>query len=174
MPKTRVKKEEEVGQLAEQMAGGKLTVLATFEGVTVKDTEALRKELREQQSGLVMAKKTILNRVLTQLKLDGPFVGEVKGTLGLASSQDEVSAAKIVKKFSKDRKQMTLAGGWLEGKPLDAAQVAALASLPSREELVAKTLYVIKAPLTGLVGVLQGNARGLVYALKAIADSKQV
>ncbi|MBU0708043.1 50S ribosomal protein L10, partial [Patescibacteria group bacterium] len=85
---------------------------------------------------------------------------------------DEVTAAKILKDFSKTHPQVELSSGYLDGKVLDQVSVAELAALPSRDELIAKTVYTIKAPITGFVNVLAGNLKGLVYALKAISENK--
>jgi large subunit ribosomal protein L10 len=173
MSKTRARKEQEVEKIAQRLQTNKLTVMATFEGVKVKDAEELRKVMRLQQSELVMSKKTLLQKALQGLKLDDANLDTAKGNLGLAFSTDEVSAAKAIKLFAKTHSQVVMVGAVLEGKALTAVETVALANLPSRQELIAKTVYVIKSPLSGIVGVCKGNLRGLVQAMKAIADAKQ-
>ncbi|MFA6197791.1 MAG: 50S ribosomal protein L10 [Patescibacteria group bacterium] len=173
MSKTRARKEQEVEKIAQTLQANKLTVMATFEGVKVKDAELLRREMRQQQSELVMSKKTLLQKALQGMKVADVDLDAAKGNLGLAFSPDEVTAAKAIKQFAKTHPQVVMVGAVLEGKALTAAETVALANLPSRLELIAKTVYVIKSPLSGLVNVCQGNIRGLVQAMRAIADAKQ-
>ncbi|MDD5567363.1 MAG: 50S ribosomal protein L10 [Patescibacteria group bacterium] len=172
MAKTRQKKEKDVAAIVKKVKENLLTVLASLEGLTVKKAEALRKELRGQDAELVMVKKTLLRRALAELKYEGADIEAIKGLTGLAFSHDEVTAAKVLKTFSKENPQIQLIAGFLEGKSLDQEAIQALASLPTRLELIAKTVATIKAPITGFVNVLGGNLRGLVYALKAIANKK--
>jgi len=173
MPKTRQKKEQDSKRLEELLQGNTLAVISTFEGVKVKDSNAFRKELRSQQAELVVTKKTILTRALKNMHYDGFEPEKVQGMMGIAFSQDEVTAAKLIKTFSKDRK-IVFAAGFLEGKYLTAQEVEALADLPSREMLLARTVGALKSPVSGFVQVLRGTLQGLVYALKGIADKKPV
>ncbi len=172
MPKTRQQKEQDLKNIQESVQENMSTVLATFEGVTVKDMEALRNDLREKEATLFVAKKTLLRKALENAKYEGAELETVKGIIGLATGKDEVGAAKAIKGFMKEHTEVQIVGGFLEGKYLAVEAVNELASLPSREELIAKTVYTIQAPVTGFVNVLQGNIRSLVYALKAISDSK--
>ena len=86
--------------------------------------------------------------------------------------EDEVSAAKIISKLGKDNENLKMLGGVLEGKAMDQAEITALSKLPSKDELLAKVVGSLKAPISGFVNVLGGNLRGLVYTLKAIKEQK--
>lgn len=174
MSKTRARKEQEVEKISQSLKANKLAVMATFEGVKVKDAEELRRLMRDQQSELVMSKKTLLQKALQSMKLDGANLDAAIGNLGLAFSPDEVSAAKAIKLFAKTHPQVVMVGAVLDGKALTAVETVALANLQSREELIAKTVYVIASPLSGLVNVCQGNLRGLVQVLKGISEAKPV
>lgn len=171
MPKTRQKKEQDVKKLQELFQGNKLSVLATFEKVKVKDSNAFRKELRSQQAELVVTKKTLLNRALANAKLKGFEPEKTLGLIGVSFSQDEVTAAKLLKTFAKDH-DVKFAAGFLEGKYLSTQEIEALADLPSREMLLARTVGALKSPVSGFVQVLRGTLQGLVYVLKGIADKK--
>lgn len=171
MPKTRQKKEQDSKRLEELIKSNKLSVISTFEGVKVKDSNAFRKELRAQQAELVVTKKTLLTRALKNAKYEGFEPDKVQGMVGVAFSPDEVAAAKLVKAFSKDRK-VVFAAGFLEGKYLTAQEIEALADLPSRELLLARTVGALKSPVSGFVQVLRGTIQGLVYALKGISEAK--
>jgi len=85
---------------------------------------------------------------------------------------DEVSAARIVNNFSKTHEILQVFGGVLEGKFISVAMVKSLANLPSKQELLAKLVGSINAPVSGFVNVLAGNLRGLVGVLNNIAKSK--
>ena len=171
MPKTRQKKQDDSKRLEELLKANKVGVIATFEGVKVKDSNAFRKELRTQQSELVITKKTLLTRALKNTGFDGFEPEKSQGMVGVAFSQDEITAAKLVKVFSKDRK-IDFVAGFLEGKYLSAQEIEELASLPSREMLLARTVGALKSPISGFAQVLRGTLQGLVYALKGISDAK--
>ena len=99
----------------------------------------------------------------------------MEGPTALAySAEDAVAPAKILKAFIKETKTeaLTVKAGLVDGQVIDAAAVNALADLPSREELIAKLLGSMQAPVSGLVNVLQGNIRNVVYALEAVRAKK--
>lgn len=175
MPKTRQQKEVTVGQLTDSLKQTKSVVFATFSGLKVSDVNQLRDECRQASVGYQVAKKTLLKRSLEAAGLtdvDAAALGN-GGVVTLLGLTDEVAPAKIVHTFAKTHEGMVIAGGILEQHFIDAAKVTQLAKLPSKEELIAKAVGSIAAPLSGLVNVLQGNLRGLVFALKAIQTSKQ-
>lgn len=82
------------------------------------------------------------------------------------------AAAKIISEFAKKNKNLEIKGGILEGAVLDPAGVESLADLPSREVLLAMVMRAMQGPLSGMVNVLQGNIRNLVYALEAVRKQK--
>ena len=99
----------------------------------------------------------------------------LEGPTALAySAEDAVAPAKILKAFVKETKTeaLTVKAGLVDGQVIDASAVNALADLPSREELIAKLLGSMQAPMSGLVNVLQGNIRNVVYALEAVCAKK--
>ena len=99
----------------------------------------------------------------------------VEGPTAIAySAEDTVAPAKILKDFIKETKTeaLTVKAGIADGQVIDAAAVEALASLPSREELLAKLVGSMQAPISGLVNVLQGNIRNMVYVLDAVRAKK--
>lgn len=173
MPKTRAQKEEIVRTVAEALKTAPGTVFVIQDKLTVNDVSMLRKELYSQGVELMAVKKTLLKIALKDAGLSIP-VDEWQRTVAVAfSANDALAPARLLHAFAKTRaEQVTLIGGVLEGVFVDAAQVKELATLPSREELLAKTVYVLKAPVSGFANVLAGNLRGLVYAVKAISEQK--
>jgi len=172
MPKTRAQKGEIVNELADKFGRMKSAVFTSISGFTMPDADNLRAKGREQGVEVMVAKKTLLEKALKQsgLEIDAKgFEGSVLTTVGF---EDEIAPAKIMATFLKDRESMKILGGILEGKLVDAASVKTLASLPSKQELLAKVVGSINAPVSGFVNVLAGNLRGLVTVLGAIKDKK--
>ena len=105
---------------------------------------------------------------------NGDFADFLKGpTCVIFSLDDEVKPAKIVSDFVKKEEKFKLKGGYLPGKLLNVADVAALSLLQSRGVLLTKMLMCLKSPISGFVNVLNGNITGLLYALRAIEKQKK-
>lgn len=169
---TRPQKEELVKKLSEQVKTGKVMVFSDYTGTTVGKMKELRDKLRKTGSNYKISKKKLLELAF---KNSGIVVDvkSMKGQIGVAIGEtDEVSAAKVLAKFSKENKNFKILQGILEGKIISEKEVSALAALPSREELLAKLVGTINAPVSGFVNVLAGNIRNLVGVLKAIGESK--
>lgn len=170
----RSQKEVLVKSVAEKAKGAKALVFANFKGVSVKDVTKIRRELLKSGSSWQVLKKTLLN---IALKDAGVSVNarELDGQVGVAFSSDEVTAAKVLVEFKKANKESTLeiVGGSLGNEALDVKAVKALAELPSQDELRAKLVGTLQAPITGFVRALSGNLSGLVRVLGAVRDSKR-
>ncbi len=160
--------------LTNRFAKAKSVVFTTFNGLGVKDNEALRSALVEQNSEYYAAKKTLLKLALSDQKVEGADAaildGQVAATFGYG---DEVAPAKVIAKFIKDNEgKVQFLGGILENRYIDAAGVTELSTLPSKEELYAKIVGSINAPVSGFVNVLAANLRSLVRVLSAIQETK--
>jgi large subunit ribosomal protein L10 len=172
MPKTRQEKEAIVAELADKLARMKTVVFTSVSGYTMDDANNLRQKGSEQGVELLVAKKTLLVRAL---EANGHKVGknDLEGSiLTSLGYNDEVAAAKLMAEFAKDRDDITLVGGILEGEFVGTEAIKQLATLPSREELLAKVVGSINAPVSGFVNVLAGNLRNFVYVLNAVKESK--
>ena len=153
--------------------GAKSVVMAQFSQLNIHATEDLRREMRKAGSTVMVTKKTLLRKVLQDAGIEGIELGDVRGTVMLAFGvEDEVSPAKILYALAKKNEVVDLFAGVLEGATLKGDRVKALAILPSKNELIAKTVYTLQAPLSGFVQVLAGNIRGLVQVLNAIVATK--
>lgn len=169
---TKEQKKKLVKELSQKLKDSKATVFSDFKGMNVKDMTILRKELREKGIDFQVLKKTLLGVALKKVSLEMD-TKKLEGQIAVAiSSQDEVDAAKIIAKNSKSKKNLKIVGGLLGLKALSKEEVLALSKLPSKEELLAKLVGTINAPVSGLVNVLAGNLRGLVQTLKAIGEKK--
>ena len=173
MPKTRQQKEEVLQNLVNNLKNAKATTLAHFRAISVKLDQGLRKDLRANKISYSIVKKTLLRKALKLLKYPTDIVNDIDGNIAIAiSPEDEVAGAKILNKFSQENETMKIIGGILENNWIDEAKIKALAKLPSKDELIAKTVGTIKAPLSGFINILAGNARSLVNVLNAIKNTK--
>ncbi|HLB50918.1 MAG TPA: 50S ribosomal protein L10 [Patescibacteria group bacterium] len=170
---TRKQKEEIVQGLSEDLAQAKASVFVDFKGLTASDIAALKKELRTNGATFRVVKKTLLSRSLNSVNVSiDPDA--LKGQVAVAISlNDEVSAAKVIQKFSKEHESMKMLAGVLGTKALSAEEVSALAQLPSLEALRGQLVSVLAGPMRGFVSVLNGTTSGFVRTLKAIAEQKQ-
>lgn len=165
MAKTRQQKEEAVVKLQEKLSKAKALVFADYKGLSMKQLSELRNKLREQQAEFAITKNTILERALPDSNFEGP-------TATLFAYDDEISPIKTLVKAFKDFTIGKVKMGFLDTEPLDEAKIIQLSTLPSKDELRAKTVGVLAAPLQGILSVLNGNLRNLVYALNQIKIAK--
>lgn len=174
MPKTRSEKSDAVETLVADLRNMRSVVFANYEGLTVAEIEELRRTLRKEQVRYMVAKKTLLGRALKEVgsPIDAKTIPGNFATI--ISFEDEVAPARIVAKYAKDHEVLKVVGGILEQKFIDSKAVLALAALPSKQELLAKLVGSINAPVSGLVNVLAGNLRGLATVLTAIKDAKTI
>jgi len=174
MPKSKIQKGEIMRNLTERIKKSKSIVFAGFNALGVKDNEALRLQLRAENGEYYVAKKTLLERALKEQGIENLDTKSLEGKLAVIFSyEDEVSPAKVVDAFRKDKEdKIFFLGGILEGKLLSKTEVEALAKLPSKHELQARLVGTLNAPISGFVNVLAGNIRNLVNVLKAIEEKK--
>ncbi len=172
MAKTRDQKEQMMTSLLEKIQNSKSAVLVDYRGLKVKETEELRKALRVKSVEVTVAKNTLVKIALKKngIKFDESMF---KKPLAIAfAMDDEVAPAKEIDLFASKHEALEILGGILEKEMIDASAVKQLAKLPSREELLAKLVGTINAPVSGFVNVLAGNIRGLVTVLGAVRDKK--
>lgn len=173
MPKTRTEKEEVIKRLVDRLNRTKIAVFVDYSGLNVKKVENLRKSLRQEEVDYEVIKKTLLKLALAKTDFKEIEVATLKGQLGIVFGyQDEILPAKLIKNFQKENESLTILGGILEKKFINQAKVQELASLLSRDELLAKVVYCLRAPLVGLVNVLQGSMKKLIFVLAAIKEQK--
>ena len=171
-------KQAVVAQLKEQLESAKGVVLTSYKGLTVAQDTELRRELREAGVSYHVVKNTMLRIAAKEAGIEG-IEEHLEGTTAFAfSSEDAVAPAKVICGFIKknkleDAEVLTVKVGMVEGKVIGVDEVKALAALPSREELIAKLLGSMNAPISNTVNVLQGVIRNAVYVLDAIRAQKE-
>lgn len=171
MAKTRQQKEVEIKNLSDRLGRAKAVVFADYKGLTMKQLSDLRDKLRETNAELTVTKNTLLK--LTLPTANYPLPPELEGpTATLFAYDDEVSPIKVLVKTLKDIALGKIKLGFLGNTLLDENKILQLSTLPTKDELRAKTVGVLVAPLQGMISVLQGNLRNLVYALSEIQKTK--
>jgi large subunit ribosomal protein L10 len=169
---TKDQKKQLAKDFIQNLIDSKATVVVDYKGMTVNEMGELRNALREEGITMKVLKKSVAQVAFDDQKIELD-ARNMEGQLAFVyGGEDEVSAAKIISKLSKDNENLKMLGGVLEGKAMDQAEMTALSKLPSKEELLAKVVGSLKAPISGFVNVLGGNLRGLVGVLAAIKDKK--
>lgn len=168
----RPAKEEAVRRLADLFSRSQAALVTDYRGLTVRQITQLRGRLREASAEYHVAKNTLTRRALEAA--GQPDLGAIlEGPSAIAFAQGDPSeVAKVLQTFVRDTRVLALKGGLLGGKVLSGAQVAELATLPSREVMIGMLLGGLQAPISGLVGTLQGMISGLVFTLQAVAERK--
>ncbi|MFA5051254.1 MAG: 50S ribosomal protein L10 [Patescibacteria group bacterium] len=169
MAKTRQQKELSLKQLQEAMSEMKSLIFINYCGLKIKDIVELRSLLKSNKFKYLVTKKTLLKLALKKFGLENINLDQVQGGTGLIFGyDDEVGPAKIITAFSKKNKQLSIQGGIYNKELVSLDQIKILATLPSKNQLIAQLLGTIKAPISNLVYTLKGNTRNFVYLLSVI------
>lgn len=171
---SRDKKQSLVSELAALLGDAKMTAFAKYEGLSVADLQELRRAAREQGVTIKVVKNRLVRVAMQQTEaLKSTETGAMTGQLLYAiSSEDEVAPAQVLAKFAKTHDALQLIGAFSgEGKALDTAEVQALATLPSKNELITQVLATLSSPLDGVLGGLSGNLHALLDGVEAKATN---
>lgn len=169
---SRDKKQTVVSELSELLGNAKMTAFAAYEGLTVADLQELRRAAREQGVTIRVVKNRLVRVALQQSEtLKDVDTSTLKGQLiYAASAEDEVAPAQALANFARTHDALKLQGGIsAEGKLMDEAEVKALATLPSKNELIGQVLATLSSPLDGVMNGLSGNLHALLDGVEAKA-----
>jgi large subunit ribosomal protein L10 len=159
---SRVKKEELVSGMTTMVRDAGSVVFVKFQGLKVNDANELRKKLQAENVGLTVTKKTLLKRALEANNVAGELPA-LDGAVAIAYGKDLLSPAREVHAFYKTHKdELSIIGGVFEGKYMNAAEMSVIATIPSRETLIAQILMLIQSPI-----------RGFAVAVSEIAKTKR-
>lgn len=172
---TQAQKQERLVELKDQLSRAQLAVVSDYRGLTVKEMTNLRRKIQESGGEYTVAKNTLLRRALSETEgmpqIDGVLAGPTALVLGY---DDPVGPVKALMDYLKDnKKELDVRGGILEGRQVSAEDLKQIATLPSREELVAKLMGSMQSPAQGVAITLSGVARNLVYVLEAVRQQKE-
>jgi len=183
MPLTREQKQNISKDLTDRFSRAKAAILVDFNKLPVSKTMELRRNLKSTNAEYKVAKKTLIGRVLRFGHFEDIDLDDFKTQVGIVFSYDDpVATAQSVWKFSKVNEALKILGGFLLARRslgegggfnwMDRAQIISLAQLPPREILLWQLVRTISAPLSGLVGVLQGNTRNLVSVINNLRTKR--
>jgi len=147
-----------VAEVSAQVANAQTIVLADYRGVEVGDLTRLRASARKSGVYLRVLKNTLVRRAVADTSF-APLAEHMTGPLIYGISADPVAAAKVLNEFAKGNEKFELRAGAYSGQLLDKSGVQALASIPGREELLAKLLGIMQAPVSGFAGALAALAK---------------
>ena len=167
----RTEKERLVADLTAKLKGAKSLYYTDFTGLNVKRMTELRRRLSRAGVEYVVIKNTLALRAVNESGL----VGErLRGPTGLVVGTDPVAAAKVLSDFAREFEQKpAVKGGMLDGKAIDSAQVKKLASLPSREQMLADLGAGLQSPMAAFVGALSGLISMFAGALDALKSQRE-
>src|SRR5438132_7760000 len=171
--KTRKEKQKDLDALTEQFKNANAAMLVSFQKMTVAKDQELRRQLREAGVSYSVVKNTLARKAALGTPLE-PMTEQFKGVTAVALSQtDPVGLAKTVAKFTKANPDIfSFKVGLVEGKVVALREVEAIASLPSREELLSKILFVVNSQAQRLVNVLQAVPRNLAVVVNQVRAQK--
>ena len=164
---TLEQKGELVSKYVEKLQRSQAVIVTEYRGLTVKQLQELRREMRNGGGELLVAKNTLIGRALVEAGMPAPE-SLLNGPTAVAFCFTDVSApAKALNKFARDTKVLVVKGGMMGQTVFGEDGVQQLAELPGREQLLGQVVGVLQAPISGLVNVLAGTVRGLVNVLNA-------
>jgi large subunit ribosomal protein L10 len=164
-------KQTVVAEVAKQVANAQAIVMAENRGMPVQAMTQLRAKARASGVYFRVVKNTLVRRAVAETPF-APLADRMVGPLAYGIGSDPVAVAKVLSDFAKGNEKFVITGGAMPGQMMSAKEIVALASLPSRDELIAKLLGTMQAPVAKLVRTLNEVPRKLVRTLAAVRDAK--
>ena len=165
-------KKEVVAEFSARLAKAQSIVLAEYRGLPVEKITQLRARARASGVYLRVLKNTLARRAVQGTPFE-KLADQMVGPLAYGVSDDPVAAAKVLHTYAKENDKLVIKGGAMPGQLMSAKEVGSLASLPSREQLLAKLLGTMQAPATKFVQTLNEVPTKFVRALAAVRDQKE-
>lgn len=172
---TREQKKEIIKNLADKLSRQKAVLFFDYSGLKVNDFQKLRDKLREEEIDCQVGRKTLIDLAFKKTGFKDIKTKEMTdGQIGLVFGYgDEVAPAKVLYEFAKNKENLKILAGLINGEYLEAKAVNNLAKLPSKQELLAKLISGISSPLYGLNNALRGNLIKLMHILKNIKSGNR-
>lgn len=173
MPLSRADKEEMLSEYGQGLATAPHAFLLGYQGITVPQVTELRSRVRQSGGEYMVVKNTLALRAIDGQALSALKEHFVGPTAVVWSATDPVAVAKALTDFAKDVPVLKFKAGLVEGRPVPADQIKDIAQLPSREELIAKLLFLMQSPITRLARVLAAVPQQLVVVLDQVRKQKE-
>lgn len=172
MAKTKEAKSQLLTSLTDKLERACVAVLVKYQGLKVKESEELRSSLRAAEIDMIVPKNSVAKLALKEKGIEVTGDAFDQPLAMVFSYNDEVRPAKEIVLFGKTHEVIEILGGIVNKQMVDASVIKSLASLPSREQLLAQMVGSLNAPISGFVNVLAGVPRALVNALNQIKEQK--
>ena len=171
--KKKVEKKAQAEQLRSQLANVSTVILSTFQGITVEQDTQLRRAVEAAGGHYEVVKNTVAERAAEGTPTEG-LLKDLKGTNSIAyTATDPVSLAKILTKVAKDVPAFQFRAGWVEGRVISIQEIGQLATLPSKEELISKIMFMLNAPAQRVATAMAALPRNLaVVTSEAVKANK--
>ncbi len=169
----KAEKVQQADELRVQLASVSTVVLSTFQGITVEDDTRLRRAVEAAGGKYQVVKNTVAERAAAGTPTEG-LLKDLKGTNSIAyTTADPVTLAKTLTKFAKDVPAFKFRAGWVEGRVVSIAEINQLSSLPAKEELISKIMFLLNAPAQRIATALAALPRNLaVVTNEAVKANK--
>ena len=173
MAVTRAKKTEQVEKLSKDLTNVSHMVVATYTKMTVAQDYELRKALRGAGAKYQVVKNTLAEKAAKGTKVEGALK-DLAGVTSIAyTTGDPVAMAKALTKYAKDTPEFTFKVGVVEGRVINIKEIEALATMPSKEELMSKLLFLINAPAQRLATAINAVPRNLAVVINQAVEQKK-
>ena len=174
MAVSKNKKQQQLEALIDKFQNAKSIFFSEYSGISVKDFGKVRDTLRESNVECKVAKKTLIKLAAEQMGIKEIPAEALNGPIAvILSNEDEIAGAKLISNLKKEHEALELTGGIFDGEAFGQEKAKAYAAIPSKDELLAKLVGSMKAPISGFHGVSYGVMRQFVGTLQAIADKEQ-
>ena len=171
--KSKGKKKEELDELKKDLAEAKNLFVAQFKGMTVAQDTELRIKIRGTNSKYRVVKNTLAKKAAEGTSVEG-VTKSFDGSTAIAyNANDPVSLAKALTAYAKTNPLFVFKAGMVEGRVINLGDIASIAAMPSKEELIAKLLFLINAPAQRLAVAINGVARNLAVVVKQAVEQKK-
>jgi large subunit ribosomal protein L10 len=171
--KSKGKKKEELDALKKDLEQAKNLFVAQFQGMTVLQDTELRQKIRETKSSYRVVKNTLARKAAEGTAADG-VAKTFDGSTAIAyNASDPVSLAKALTAYAKTNPLFVFKAGVVEGRVINLADITAIAAMPSKEELIAKLLFLVNSPAQRLAVAMNGVARNLAVVMKQAVEQKK-
>jgi len=171
--KSKGKKKEELENLKKDLADAKNLFVAQFQGMTVAQDTELRQKIRDSKSKYRVVKNTLARKAAEGTSAEG-VAKSFDGSTAIAyNANDPVSLAKALTAYAKANPLFVFKAGMVEGRVINLADIASVALMPSKEELIAKLVFLVNSPAQRLAVVMNGVARNLAVVMQQAIEQKK-
>jgi large subunit ribosomal protein L10 len=171
--KSKGKKKEELDQLKQDLTEAKNLFVAQFQGMTVLQDTELRQKIRDTKSKYRVVKNTLAKKAAEGTAAEGVSKSFDGSTAIAYNANDPVSLAKALSAYAKTNPLFVFKAGIVEGRVINLADISVIAAMPSKEELIAKLLFLLNAPAQRIAVATNGVARNLAVVMKQAVEQKK-